>query len=499
MSFSQWTGTGPRVDVARTDGTLRDPGLGVLSSGQPRPKFPNNFKCVLGRGGAQPSRGRPGRKKVPFLVAALMSTCGFAGCSISPPPPVAAWGSEGVLYLQSYQAGHTARIALNLAWGGAIVETSLDGTNFVNADGAGREVQPSLYDGADTYSYCCPGNWGWNPVLGGDEYNNGSPVVSFQVGASSLYVKTQPLLWNPVPYGGGAGAPVPANVYIEQTVSLVPNVPLAFLDHVVVTSFDTNMHYNYIQELPAVYTNGTYTNLAYYGGTAPWTNDTPTVTAAPMVPGTPHLYAPEGWEASVDANNQGLTVYVAGGYPYVQAATFPDSANCCGSSNDATNYLLQLATATIAPGSSFSVDIYLIPGDYRAARQGIYSLHQSLAPVDHQPPYGAIDAPAPVVQGSSALVSGWAFDNVAVASVAVTVDGNTVGTPALSVDRPDVTAAWPHAPLQSGWTLTFASSELAPGSHNLSARITDTSGNVAVLAPVTLQVTAPPSGGGNGN
>jgi hypothetical protein len=77
--------------------------------------------------------------------------------------------SNGVMYLQSYANGHTARIGLNTAWGGAIVEVSLDGTNFVNAHDTGREVQPALYDGAATYTNfnCspCSGTWGWDPVL----------------------------------------------------------------------------------------------------------------------------------------------------------------------------------------------------------------------------------------------------------------------------------------------------------------------------------------------
>jgi len=32
-------------------------------------------------------------------------------------------------------------------WGGSIVEVSVNGTNFVNADDTGQEVQPAFYDG----------------------------------------------------------------------------------------------------------------------------------------------------------------------------------------------------------------------------------------------------------------------------------------------------------------------------------------------------------------
>jgi len=113
--------------------------------------------------------------------------------------------SGTVLYLQSYSSVHTARIGLETAWGGSIVEVSLDGTNFVNAHDTGREVQPALYDGAAQYDSCagCTGVFGWDPVLGGDRYDHGSPVLTQQVTSDSLYVKAQPLQWYPDDKGGG--------------------------------------------------------------------------------------------------------------------------------------------------------------------------------------------------------------------------------------------------------------------------------------------------------
>src|SRR5262249_9672807 len=104
-----------------------------------------------------------------------------------------------VLYLESGTATDTSRIGLETAWGGSIVEVSVNGTNYVNANGTGRELQPAFYDSNAQYDNCagCTLNWGWNPVLAGDGYNHGSATISQTITAQSLYTQAQPLQWIP--------------------------------------------------------------------------------------------------------------------------------------------------------------------------------------------------------------------------------------------------------------------------------------------------------------
>jgi len=118
--------------------------------------------------------------------------------------------SGSMLYLESDSGTDVARIGLNMLWGGSIVEVDLNGTNFVNEDGTGREVQAAQWDGAAQYDNCagCTGVFGWNPVQAGDKWNNGSPVLAQTVAADSIYVKTQPIQWNPDDKGGGSNTPV---------------------------------------------------------------------------------------------------------------------------------------------------------------------------------------------------------------------------------------------------------------------------------------------------
>ncbi len=85
-----------------------------------------------------------------------------------------------VLYLESDSGTDASRIGLQTGWGGSIVEVSLNGTNFVNEHDTGREVQAAEYDGNAQYDGCagCTGTFGWNPVQGGDKYDQGSPVLA---------------------------------------------------------------------------------------------------------------------------------------------------------------------------------------------------------------------------------------------------------------------------------------------------------------------------------
>ena len=410
-------------------------------------------------------------------------------------PAVSTSQSGTLLYLEAHANGHIARIGADTKWGGAIVEVSLDGINFVNAHDTGREVQPASYDGAATYTSfnCSPciGTWGWNPVLGGDRYNHGSPVLSSQLGTTTLDVKAQPLEWNPDDKGGGASAPVTSDTTVEQFVSVVPGNPLTFKIHVTVTHTGTDQHYNAVQELPAVYVNSAYSTLSYYGGTSPWTNaPTTSVKSVPVLPGTGDLYSAEQWAAYTDGTGQGLTVYVPEQYPYVAAFSAPGSGGS-GPTGDATYYFRPYTTFTFGPNSVLTLDFYLIPGDVNAARSIVYGLHQSLTAADNFTPFGNMDAPSSssTISGANVPFSGWALDNIAVAQVQLLVDGGVVLTTALNSNRPDVVSAYPNfAPLQCGWNASFDSTKLSNGVHNFSVTITDTSGNVAVLAPIHVTV-----------
>jgi Bacterial Ig domain len=399
-----------------------------------------------------------------------------------------------LLFLQSQANGHTARIGLDTKWGGAIVEISLDGTNFVNAHDTGREVQPALYDATAQYPQTDCALYGWDPVLAGDIYDHGSAVLGQTIAAESLYTKTIPIQWCPERFGGGPSMAEPADMIFEQTVTLAPGAALAFQVHYKLTHTGSDTHYNNGQEFPAVYVNSVYTTFARYGDTNPWNYGTITQTLAPLstpaAPNGPLVYAPEQWAALVDGNNQGLTVYVPGVYPFWTATSFPQSGGS-GPTGDATVYMAPMTIMSVAPGAVIEGDIYLVPGDATAARSVVYGLHQALAPSNIVAPLGNVDLPAAnaSISGASVQVAGWAFGRQTVTAVTIFVDGSLMGATTLGGARPDVEAAYPNlAPADSGWTYSLDTTSLANGVHSLVVHATDSSGNEALLLPVAVVV-----------
>jgi Domain of unknown function (DUF1929)/Bacterial Ig domain/Galactose oxidase, central domain len=101
------------------------------------------------------------------------------------------------------------------------------------------------------------------------------------------------------------------------------------------------------------------------------------------------------------------------------------------------------------------------------------------AAVDTTPPTVAMTAPAngATVSGSAVALSASASDNVAVSGVQFLVDGATIGAPVT----------------QAPYTLNWDSASVANGSHTLSARAVDTTGNATTSDAVTVTVanTAP--------
>jgi hypothetical protein len=200
------------------------------------------------------------------------------------------------------------------------------------------------------------------------------------------------------------------------------------------------------------------------------------------------LYVPERWGALVDSQNNGLTVYVPAVAPYMLGFASPDPGPG-GPTDNATNYFSAQPMLTLTPGFVFEGDLFIIAGSYVTAREIIYRLHSELAVADIFAPAGATDAPAP---GSTltglTTVAGWSFDDVSVAKVEVLVDGVVNGTASYGLPRPDVSGDWPHAPVDCGFSYPLDSLGLTNGTHTINVRVTDSSGNIALLSDIKIAV-----------
>jgi hypothetical protein len=411
-------------------------------------------------------------------------------CVVLPETFTTTTSQDGMLLLlQNQTATETVRIGLETAWGGSIVEVSLNGTNYVNRYDPGREVQPAFYDGNAQYDGCagCTGVFGWNPVLGGDRYGHGTPILATMLTPTSLYTKAQPIQWYPDDKGGGPAVPVLGDMLVEQTVTPVSGHARAFKVHYKFTHLGGDQHAVTQQELPAVYVNNDYNRFVYYGGAAPWTSGVVSVTRFPLLgQPTPLFNAAEHWGAHVNTQNVGLTVYVPSQYPY--AGGF-DVDGLPGPTGDATNYFAPFSIMGIGPHLVFEDDVYVIAGDYPTARQIVYDLHQGLSVPDILSPIGSTDDPVPgsTLSGTSE-VRGWTFDDVNVARVEILVDGVVAGTASYGSARPDVAGTFPHAPVNIGYSYNLDTTRYVNGPHVVTVRVTDGAGNVAMFPDVRVTV-----------
>lgn len=176
--------------------------------------------------------------------------------------------SNDVFYLENSRF----KVGVRLLWGGGICyfedkQVPVSGLkNLINQADTGRLVQQSYY-GTHTNDEYVSGNyngtlWPYNPVQGGDLYQNRSRIIDVVVSGNSVYVKAQPQDW------AQNNKLTPS--YMENTYTLLSDylkVDNRFID------FSGWDHPYADQELPAFYTVSYLDQFSYYNGTKPWMND----------------------------------------------------------------------------------------------------------------------------------------------------------------------------------------------------------------------------------
>ncbi len=377
-----------------------------------------------------------------------------------------------MLELETDTSTETTRLGLLKAWGASITEVSLNGTNYVNHDDPGRQIQTSLWDANANYST----SWGYNPIEAGDHFFDGSPVLASTLQPDSIYTKTQPIQWAPENFGGGPGNPVLGDAYIEKWIYVVPSYNRVFKVHYKITHFGTDSHADTPQELPVMYVNPIVTNFLYYGGNAPWTNG---ALSQFTMPGSccPYLPTPEQWGAYVDSTSTGIALYTP--------TQYPDSK---GFNAGSTLQFTPTCPYSWDPGSVLEFDAYILVGPIAESRAAIYALHSQQSGPSPLPALGFLDEPrSGDTLSGNVNVAGWAWALSGMASVDVFVDGGRVASATYGLPRADVPGAWPGAPANAGFQYTLDTTKLSNGSHALVVKATDKTGNVATFA--TKQVT----------
>lgn len=164
------------------------------------------------------------------------------------------------------------KVGVRLKWGGGInyiadSRNTVPGlTNLVNQCDTGRLIQQSYYGTGPNDEYT-PGhfnnsNWSYNPVQGGDKYQNHSRIIDIVMGENSLYIKAQPQDWS---------------LDNHITPSYMENTYTLFADYIRVDNrfvdFSGWNHPCSTQEVPAFYTVSYLDRFTWYAGSKSWTGD----------------------------------------------------------------------------------------------------------------------------------------------------------------------------------------------------------------------------------
>lgn len=269
---------------------------------------------------------------------------------------------DEVVYIQNSRY----KLGASLLWGGAIsyLEDFADNddslTNLVNCHDTGRLVQQSYY-GTSSAPYetgtAFDVTWPYNPVQGGNKYNQSSKIIDIQRSEGRLYIKGRARDW---------AKPEFTYCYMENTYTLHDGhiqVDNRFVDYAPYT------HPLSEQECPAFYTVSALETFTYYDGADSWTNDALTKRSDLGFwgdPNEPQIYkmfaspTDESWSAWVNANNWGLGLYTPGARG-IKAGRYQYNGSKDAAA-DATNYVAALGRFQIVRCSPFSYSYIIASG-----------------------------------------------------------------------------------------------------------------------------------------
>ena len=281
----------------------------------------------------------------------------------------------------SYIENEKIRLGANLDIGGAITHLSAGGGNMVNSHDWGRQIQLSFYSGPNPFipeGATVNEGWkglGWNPIQAGDCYGNGSKVIEHRNDGETIYVRCIPMQW---PLKN-----VPGECEFECWFRLESNRVHA-RSRLTNKRTDKTQYGARVQELPAVYTNGSWYKLVSYQGDKPFTGaDTKVLVDKDDGKGWPwrNFYSPEHWVALLDADNKGLGLYLPGACGFTGGFAGGDKNKGHGDPESGqTGYMGVTIPEILDHDIIYTYEYTLIVGSLKEIRDYVYACEKDRTP-----------------------------------------------------------------------------------------------------------------------
>lgn len=247
--------------------------------------------------------------------------------------------------------------------------------NLINANDTGRLVQQSYYGTGDCEQYqgeyYGENKWNYNPVQGGNQYNEAAKIVDVRIEADYIYIKCRPLDW-----AKSKEHITPS--YMEATYSLSEGLVKAVCRFVDFSGYPT---VTTTQECPAFYCVEPLNRLAYYSGNNPWTGEDVISYENDLIfwpdAGYPHFPATENWAAFIGEfdDSFGIGLYVPNEASFL-AGVF--SKGNCKTADPATesptSYIAAVETFEFRSFNPTSYEFYLSTGTVNEIRENFSTI-----------------------------------------------------------------------------------------------------------------------------
>ncbi len=238
--------------------------------------------------------------------------------------------------------------------------------NLINRNDTGRLVQQSYYGTLEyeTATYM-DNEWRYNPVQGGNQYNDASKIVDLKITDNSIYVKCRPLDW-------AQTKEFITPSYMEATYSLEGNLVHASCRFVDFSGYPSAIS---DQEIPAFYCVEPFNNFVYYEGDKPWSGEPLTVRDDLIFwpdAGYPVFTNKENWAAFTGEfeDSYGIGVYVPGETNFLAGVYEKGKTDEEDPSQDGpTSYIAVVKQREFKSFEPFSYEFYLATGTSKEIRE----------------------------------------------------------------------------------------------------------------------------------
>lgn len=244
-----------------------------------------------------------------------------------------------------------------------------DNVNLINRNDTGRLVQQSYYGALESESYEAEyyneNLWNYNPVQGGNQYNENSKIIDIKIDDNLLYIKSQPLDW-------AKKKEYITPSYMEAYYTLegkAVHVSCRFVDF---SGYEPTVR---TQEIPAFYCVEPLNNYVYYAGEKPWTNDELTYKKDLIFwpdAGYPNFTSSECWSAFTGEfeDSFGIGLYVPNQTTFLTGVfERGKTASDDPSREGPTSYIAVTKDMEFKSFAPFEYDYYITTGDVNEIRE----------------------------------------------------------------------------------------------------------------------------------